>query len=174
MPSLTRRIAQRFQFLSLVNPTLVLAALAIALLFFFSNLALRHIHASQERVIREHLLASLGSFSELINIWQQQNIAAIQMLAASSQGKLLRQVLQEEGSNPATHQELREWLYPILTVMGFDGFSVINHQRVIVAASTPSYIKQFAQLPETLEVLNKALANKPAISRPVAAVRPIE
>lgn len=174
MPSLTRRIVQRFQFLSLVNPTLVLAALAIALLFFFSSLALRHIHASQERVIREHLLASLGSFSELINIWQQQNIAAIQMLATSSQGKLLRQVLQEEGSNPTTHQELRDWLYPILTVMGFDGFSVINHQRVIVAASTPSYIKQLAQLPETLEVLNKALANKPAISRPVAAVRPIE
>lgn len=175
MPSLTRRIAQRFQFLSLVNPTLVFAALAIALLFFFSSFALRHVHASQERVIREHLLASLGSFTELITIWQQQNIAAIQMLASSSQGQqLLQQVLIEEGNNPATHKALREWLYPILTVMGFDGFSVINHQRVIVAASTPAYIKQVAQLPETLEVLNKALANRPAISRPVAAVRPIE
>lgn len=175
MPSLTRRIAERFQFLSLVNPTLVFAALAIALLFFSSNLALRHIHASQERIIREHLLASLGSFSELINIWQQQNIAAIQMLAASSQGQqLFKQVLLEEGDRPATHEALREWLYPVLMVMGFDGFSVINHDRLIVAASSPAYRKQYAQLPETLEVLKKALARQPAISRPVIAVRPIE
>lgn len=175
MSSLTRWLAQRFHFLSLVNPTLIFAALAIALLFFFSNLALRHIHTSQERIIREHLLASLGSFSELINIWQQQNIAAIQMLAASSQGQqLFRQVLLEGGDNPATHEALREWLYPVLMVMGFDGFSVINHQRLIVAASSPAYRKQYAELPETLEVLNKALARQPAISRPVVAVRPIE
>lgn len=175
MSRLTHWLAQRFRFLSLVNPTLVFAALAIALLFFFSHLSLRYIHASQERIIREHLLASLGSFSELINIWQQQNIAAIQMLANSAQGKqLLLQVLVEEGSNPATHQALREWLYPILLVMGFDGFSVINEQRIIVAASSPSFIRQPVQLPETIEVLSKALAKKPAISRPVTAVRPIE
>ncbi len=175
MPSLTRRLAQRFQFLSLVNPTLVLAALAIALLFFFSGLALRHIHASQERIIREHLQASLGSFSELINIWQQQNIAAIQMLGASTQGQqLFKQVLLESGNNPATHEALKEWLYPVLMVMGFDGFSVIDHERLIVAASTASYRKQHAVLPETLEVLNKALERRPAISRPVVAVRPIE
>lgn len=175
MSSLTRWLVLRFPFLSLVNPTLLVAALAIALLFFFSHLSLRYIHASQERIIREHLLASLGSFSELINIWQQQNIAAIQMLARSTQGQqLLRQVLMEEGDEPVTQEALRDWLYPILIVMGFDGFSVINHKRIIVAASSPGYIKQPAQLPETLEVLNKALANQPAISRPVAAVRPIE
>ncbi len=175
MPSIAHWLAQRFQFLSRVNPTLIFAALAIALLFFFSSLALRHIHASQERVIREHLLTSLGSFSELVNVWQQQNIAAIQMLADSAQGRqLLLKVLQEEGNNPATHQALREWIYPILLVMGFDGFSVINEQRIIVAASTPGYVRQPVLLPETLEVLSKALVNKPAISRPVTAVRPIE
>lgn len=175
MPNLIHWITHRFRFFSLINPTLVFAALAIALLFFCSNVALRHVHTSQERIIREHLSASLGSFSELINIWQQQNIAAIKMLASSAQGKhLLQQVLVEGGANPATHEALREWLYPILIVMGFDGFSIINHEHIIVAASSAGYIKQRVQLPETLEVLAKALSNKPAISRPVTAVRPIQ
>lgn len=125
--------------------------------------------------MREHLQTSLDSFTELVHLWQQQNLAAIHMLANSSQGKsLLKQVLLEQGDNPATQEALREWLYPVLMVMGFDGFSVINHERMLVAASTRSYIKQPVQLPETLEVLDKALAKRPAISRPVAAVRPIE
>lgn len=174
MSSLTRALAQRFQQFSM-NPTLVFAAIALILLFFFSNLALRQIHASQERIIREHLQSSLGSFSELITIWQQQNIAAIQMLANSARGKyLLQKILREQGENPATRLALREWLYPVLIVMGFDGYSVINHQRIILAASTESYRKQPVLLPETKEVLDKALLNQPAISRPVAAVRPID
>lgn len=181
MPNFKLRVKQksrsnnRFSFVSLVNPPLISAVLAIALLFFFTVLALRHIHASQERVIREHLQTSLNSFSELIAIWQQQNVAAIQMLVNSSQGKsLFKQVLAEKGENPATHEALQEWLYPVLTVMGFDGFSVMNQERVLVAASTEGYRKQTVQLPETHEVLDKALTNHPAISRPVAAVRPIE
>ncbi len=164
-----------FRIFSLVNPTLLSAALAIVLLFFFTTLALRHIHTSQERIVRGHLQTSLNSFSELIQLWQQQNLAAIHMLTNSSQGKtLLKQVLLEQGDNPATHEALREWLYPVLMVMGFDGFSVINHERILVAASTKSYRKQPVLLPETLEVLDKALAKHPAISRPVAAVRPLD
>ena len=145
------------------------------LLFFFTSLALRHIHASQEQIAREHLQTSLNSFAELIQLWQQQNLAALHMLANSTQGKiLLKEVLLEQGDNPATHQALREWLYPALMAMGFDGFSVIDHRRILVAASTKSYIKQPVLLPETLEVLDKALAKRPAISRPVIAVRPLD
>ena len=169
------RINKYVHFLSLVNPTLLSAALAIVLLFFFTSLALRHIHSSQEQIAREHLQTTLNSFTELIQLWQQQNLAAITMLANSSQGKiLLKQVLLEQGDNPATHHALREWLYPALMAMGFDGFSVIDHERILVAASTKSYIKQPANLPETLEVLDKALAKRPAISRPVIAVRPLD
>ncbi len=169
------QVNKYFRIFSLVNPTLLSAALAVVLLLFFTTLALRHIHASQDRIVREHLQTSLNSFSELINLWQQQNLGAIQMLVNSSQGKiLLKQVLLEQGENPATHEALREWLYPVLMVMGFDGFSVINHQRILVAASTESYINQPVLLPETQEVLNKALAKRPAISRPVAAARPID
>jgi PAS domain S-box-containing protein len=175
MPNIKSWITRYFRFFSLVNPILLSAALAIVLLFFFTSFALRHIHASQERIVREHLQTSLNSFTELIQLWQQQNLAAIHMLANSSQGKtLLKRVLLEQGNNPATHEALRDWLYPVLMVMGFDGFSVINHERILVAASTRSYIKQPVQLPETLEVLDKALAKRPAISRPVTAVRPIE
>ncbi|MDR7091592.1 ATP-binding protein [Cellvibrio fibrivorans] len=169
------RVNKYFHFFSLVNPTLLSAALAIVLLFFFTSLALRHIHSSQERIVRAHLQTSLSSFAELIQLWQQQNLAAIHMLANSTQGKtLLKQVLLEQGDKAATHDALREWLYPVLMVMGFDGFSVINHERVLVAASTKAYRKQPVLLPETIEVLDKALAKRPAISRPVAAVLPID
>ncbi len=175
MPNIKPWVNKHFRFFSLVNPTLLSAALAIVLLFFFTSFALRYIHASQERIVREHLQTSLNSFTELIQLWQQQNLGAIRMLANSSQGKtLLKQVLLERGDNPATQAALREWLYPVLMVMGFDGFSVINQDRFLVAASTRSYIKQPVLLPETLEVLDKALAKRPAISRPVTAVRPIE
>lgn len=175
MSRLKRWLVKPFHFLTLLNPTLFFAAIALILLFIFSGLALRHIHSSQERIIREHLQASLGSFSELINNWQQQNIAAIQVLANSSQGKqLLHQILQDAGEDPASQTALREWLYPILLVMGFDGYSVINRERIIMAASTESYRRQPVQLPETHEVLDKALARRPAISRPVAAVRPLD
>ncbi len=175
MSPLKRWLAKPLSFLTLINPTLFYAALALILLGFFSSLALRHIHASQERIIREHLQASLGSFSELISNWQQQNIAAIQMLASSSQGtQLLHQILRDGGSNEASHTALREWLYPILLVMGFDGYSVISPERIVLAASTDAYRNQPVKLQETFEVLDKALAQRPAISRPVAAVRPLE
>ena len=168
-------IAQRFPFLSLVNPTLLSAVLAIALLIFSTLFALRDVHATQERIVREHLQGSLNSFSELINVWQQQNLAAIHMLANSVQGRtLIKQVLMEQGNNPATHDALRDWLYPVLMVMGFDGYSVINRERVLVAASSASYRRQPVRLAETHEVLDKALANRPAISRPVAAMLPID
>jgi two-component system sensor histidine kinase/response regulator len=175
MPNSRSRINKPFRFLPLFNPTLLLAALAIALLLFFSTLALRHIHASQERIIRAHLQTSLNSFSELIANWQQQNLSALQMLASSSQGKtLLTQLLRENGSNPTTHHALNEWLYPVLTVMRFDGFSVMSKDRIIVAASTEGYRQQPVQMRETKEVLDKALARRPAISRPVASIRPLE
>ncbi|WP_149867834.1 ATP-binding protein [Cellvibrio sp. PSBB023] len=167
-------MAKLFRVLSLVNPTLFSAVLAIALLIFSTLFALRHVHNMQERIVREHLQSSLNSFTELINVWQQQNLAAIHMLANSVQGRmLLKQVLQEQGDNPATHLALREWLYPVLMVMGFDGYSVMNNERVLVAASSESYHKQPVRMVETHEVLDKALAQQPAISRPVAAARPL-
>ena len=169
------RVNKRFHFFSLINPTLLFAALAIALLFLFTTFALRYIHASQERIVREHLQTSLNSFTELIQLWQQQNIGAIQMLANSSQGKaLLKQVLLEQGDNPATQEALRDWLYPVLMVMGFDGFSVINQERIMVAASTRAYIKQKIQFPEVLEVFDKAKAGHAAISRPTVSTFPLE
>ena len=171
----TSNLNKPFSLFSLVNPTLLSAALAIVLLLFFTVFALRYIHASQERVVREHMQTSLNSFSELIGVWQQQNLAALQMLASSAQGKtLLKQVLLEQGDNPATHQALRDWLYPVLMVMGFDGFSVINHERLIVAASTGAYHKRPVLLPETQEVLDKAQIKRPAISRPTTAVLALE
>jgi signal transduction histidine kinase/CheY-like chemotaxis protein/HPt (histidine-containing phosphotransfer) domain-containing protein len=171
MPN-TSWVAKHFRFLTLVNPTLLSATLAMVLLFFFTNLALRHIHSSQERIVREHLQTSLNSFTEIILLWQQQNHAAIQLLANSTQGKaLLTQVLLAEGANENSQEALREWLSPVLIVMGFEGFSVINHDRVLVAASGSTTIKQPVQLPEILEVLDKALAQRPAISRPVASMR---
>lgn len=174
MPN-TPQVNTKSHIFSFTNPLLLSAALAIALLALFTSLALRHIHASQERVSREHLQTSLNSFSELITIWQQQNLGALQMLANSAQGKtLLKQVLLEKGDNPATQEALRDWLYPVLMVMGFDGFSVINHERMLVAASTKGYIQQPVRQLETMEVLDKALALRPTISRPVASVRPLE
>lgn len=159
---------------ALANPVVVLACLAIGLLWGISLLALRQIEQSQERVVRSHLDTSLNSFSELIHIWQMQNLKAMQVLVDSSQGKiLLKQVLLERGENPATHQALKDWLYPVLVVMGFDGFSVINNERIFVAVTSEEYRGKPANLPETIEVLDKALARKPAVSRPVAAPFPL-
>ena len=162
MPNLKYWINKHFRFFSLVNPTLLSAALAIVLLFFFTEPRIAPHSLQSGAGYSAHLQTSLNSFSELITIWQQQNLGALQMLVNSSQGKiLLKQVLLEQGSNPVTHEALGDWLYRVLTVMGFDGFSVINHERIPVAASTKSYRQQPVLLPETMEVLDKALAQTP-------------
>lgn len=169
------RLAKGFHLTKRLNPTLFYAAIALILLFVFSGVALRHVHSSQERIIREHLLSSLNSFSELIYNWQQQNIAAIQLLTNSTQGKpLLQQILRDGGDDPLSRKALNDWLNPILLIMGFDGYSVMSRDRIILAASTESYLKRPVQLPETKEVLDKALARRPAISRPIPAVRSLE
>lgn len=175
MASILDRLAPLFRFSSRINPTLLSAVLAIALLFFSTFFALRYVQGMQERIVREHLLASLNSFTELIGIWQQQNLGAVAMLANTNQAKLLlKQVLLEQGANPDTHTALREWLYPILRIMGFDGFAVVNHERILIAGTTNSYLQQPATAPETLEVLNKVLHGKAAISRPVVVPRDLD
>jgi two-component system sensor histidine kinase/response regulator len=86
---------------SLVNPLLVSALIAIGVLTFSTLFALRHVYNMQERIVREHLTASLNSFTEVINVWQHQNLAAIHMLANSAQGQaLLKQVILEQGQEP--------------------------------------------------------------------------
>ena len=123
--------------------------------------------------MRGHLQTSLNSFTELIQLWQHQNLAAINMLVSSSQGKtLLKQVLLEQGDNPVTHEALGDWLYPVLTVMGFDGFSVINHERVL-SRPAPNRIASsrcYYQKPWKCWI---RLANV-EISRPVVAMRPLD
>lgn len=167
----TSRVTKHVRLLRLVNPTLLSAALAIALLFFVTHLALRHVHSSQERLLREHLQSSLNSFTEILLLWQQQNHAAIHMLVNTTQGKaLLSQVLLAQRDNGEHQEALREWLSPVLTVMGFEGFSVINQKRVLVAASGDTAINRQVALPEIQDALDKALAQRPAISRPVARV----
>nr|WP_324258292.1 ATP-binding protein [Cellvibrio fontiphilus] len=179
MPNLFRWIAEtssqltrRFPFLLLANPTFLSAVLAIALLIFSTLFALRHIHQTQERIVREQLQSSLNSFTELLGMWQTQNTGAVRLLAETDQAReLFTKVLREEGKNPETHQALRQWLYPILQVMGFDGFAVVNPQRILVAGTTPAYLHKPARAPETLEVLDKALLGKVAISRPVVVAQ---
>jgi len=157
------------------NPVIVLAALAIVVLLAISAVALEKTYISQKSVIQTNLETSLNAYSELVNVWRRQNISAIQVLAESAQGKvILTQLMRDQGRDPKTRQALRDWLYPILLVMGFDGFSVINHDRILLAASSEQYRGKPVQLPETMEVLDKALAHQPAISRPVAAPFPID
>lgn len=157
------------------NPIIMLAALAIVVLMAISAIALEKIYASQKSVIQTNLETSLNAYSELINVWHRQNISAIQVLAESTQGKaILTQLLREQGRDSKTQQAVRDWLYPILLAMGFDGFSVINRDYILLAASSEQYRGKPVQLSETKEVLTKALAHQPAISRPVPAPFPID
>jgi len=154
----------------LANPVIILAVFAITLLLGISVVSLQYVKRSQERIVRSNLETSLNSFTELINVWQRQNLSAMQVLVNSVQGKiLLKKALDEGGNNPNTNKELNDWLYPVLTVMGFDGFSVINHDRVLVSASGEQYRGKLVVSQEIIEVLDKALAGQAAISRPVAA-----
>lgn len=175
MPNLKPTPAQRQTFFFSANPVIVFAILAILVLLSISVFSLQKIHASQNSVVQTNLDTSLNAYSELISVWHRQNISAIQVLAESTQGKaLLTQIMREQGEDEKTQRAMRDWLYPILLVMGFDGFSVINRDRILLAASSEQYRRKPVQLAETMEVLDKALEHHPAISRPVAAPFPID
>lgn len=161
---------------SLASPVSVLALVAIVLLLLISGFSLRQIQRSQQQLVAEHLHASLNSISELMLFWHQQNLGSLQVIADSPRGGvMIRDMLrQKTGITPEARAELREWIYPTMNLLGFDGFSLIGLDRILVDATSEQYIGHSVRMPETHRTLDKALAGQPTISLPIPAQFPMD
>lgn len=160
----------------LANPVSILASVAIVLLLLISSFSLRQIQHSQQKLVAEHLQASLNSISELMIFWHQQNLGSLQVMADSARGgAMLHTMLRKKnGITPEEQAQLREWIYPTMNVLGFDGFSLIGLDRILVDASSEEYIGKSVRMEETHRTLDKALAGTPAISLPIPAQFPMD
>ena len=157
------------------QPVVFLALAGILLLLAISHLAISLIHTSQQRVITAHLQATVNSVVEQVETWQQTNVGTIQVLRDSAEGRqLLQALLRADGADPEAQAQLEQWLYPILLPIGYEGYSVINMERQLVAGASKAYVGDLVFQPESVEVLDRALQRKPAVSRPVPAVKGLD
>lgn len=167
-------LIQTFSSLLRQHPVVFLAAAGILLLVAITHLAINIIHSSHERIISAHLQTTLNAVTDQVESWRQRNLGTLQVLRDTEEGhQLLLQVLRENGTNPDTHRQLEQWLYPVLIPIGFDGFAVVSLNRRLVAGSTASYLGDPVVQQESLEVLDRALQRQPAMSRPMPAFKPL-
>lgn len=155
--------------------SVVALALAGALLILaISYFSLRYIAASHEQLMFKHLNTELDATTELLTRWQQQNIGAAKVLASSPKGQeLFGRLLVKHESGADIQNEVRQWIYPLLLVLQYDGYSVIDLDRRIVSASSEQFIGRVAQTQENLEIMERSLRGEPAISRPAVMSLPI-
>lgn len=155
--------------------SVVALALASALLILaISYFSLSYIAASHEQLMFKHLNTELDSTTELLTRWQRQNIGAAKVLASSPTGEeLFVRLLIKHESGAEIQNEVRQWIYPLLLVLQYDGYSVIDLDRRIVSASSEQFIGRVAQTPENLEIMERSLRGEPAISRPAVMNLPI-
>lgn len=153
-----------------------MASIAILLLILISGFSLRQIQRSQQHLVAEHLHASLNSISELLIFWHQQNLGSLRILADSPRGgSMIRNMFRKKIDITAEERnEFREWIYPTMNILGFDGFSLIGLDRILVDASSEQYIGHPVRMPETHRTLDKAMAGQPTISLPIPAQFPMD
>lgn len=136
-----------------LNPTIVLAGLAMGLLLLISGLSLRHIKNNQQQVIGEHLQASLNSVTEQLLFWQRQHLGGLRIIIQSPVGApLIREQLRAGVPDNTQRKALHDWLWPILDGQHIDGFFLVNMEHYLIDASTESYIGRKVQLAETQEI----------------------
>lgn len=164
------KLYQFFQQHSVVVLALASALLILAISYF----SLSYIAVSHEQLMFKHLNTELDATTELLTRWQQQNIGAAKVLASSPKGEeLFARLLIKHESGAEIQNEVRQWIYPLLLVLQYDGYSVIDLDRRIVSASSEQFIGRIAQTPENLEIMERSLHGEPAISRPAVMNLPI-
>lgn len=163
------------RFSLVTNPLVILALAAIGLLLVISHYSLRQTRISQEQLLAQHLEATAVSTRELLLYWQQQQLASLEVLGESPRGNPgIKRMLREGTATPEEREAFRFWLYPIMLKLGFDGYSVINLDRVLVDASSEKYLGQPVVTPEAREGLDRVAPGKPVISIPFRAPRPTD
>lgn len=168
--SINRRESASFNRQLLASPPIYLAALAMLLLLFISAFSLSRIRATQEHHLNEHLLASLNSTTKLVSFWYEQNLSMLQVLINTQRGReALVGALKRGQMSDQERAEFREWLYPIMRPLMFDGYSIISLNQVLIDASSEAYIGHKVAIPETKVALAKAARGHPAMSLPTAS-----
>ena len=156
------------------NPVLILALCGILLLMAICHLALNIIYSTQHHIITAHLESTLNAVTDQIEAWQTRNIGTLQVLQQTERGRqLLTTILQSPGPDLELNREMQRWLNPILAPVGYEGFSVINMQRHLVATNSVGYLNHQVDQPAAIEVLDRALLHQPSLSRPVHFAKPL-
>lgn len=156
------------------NPVVLLAIIGIILLCVISQVMLKQIHQRQEKLVQNHLESTLNSLSKLLATWQDQHAAAIQVITDTRRGRdAILGVLRDRGQNPVTNGVLKEVVLPVMEPLGYEGYSVFTADRFLIAATSAGYVGRYVNVPQTAEVMDRALAGQTAISRPIAADKTI-
>ncbi|MEC5388008.1 response regulator [Uliginosibacterium sp. H3] len=152
---------------------IVITTLAIILMMVFCALALQWISTEYRRNVSSHLQNTLDNVTQLVALMQQDEMSRVQAIAAHPHhASLAEQVMQHPGE-AKSGEEYGRWITPIFRSRGFEGYSVIDSSFTVVAASSPAYVGKPVATKEAIEALKIATRTGIAVTRPIAAPRPV-
>ncbi|HSD38314.1 MAG TPA: response regulator [Rhodocyclaceae bacterium] len=152
---------------------IVITALAIILMMVFCALALRSMTEEYNRSVVSHLENTLENVTQLVALMQQDEMSRVQAITAHPNHIALAEQIIAHPESAKTAEDYARWITPIFRSRGFEGYSVIDTSFTIIAASSPAYVGQRASAPATTDALKTAIKTGTAVTRPIAAPRPV-
>ncbi|VUD40466.1 Autoinducer 2 sensor kinase/phosphatase LuxQ [Thalassocella blandensis] len=152
------------------NPVMLLSLGAVIFLIIISFYSLHTIYQSSQRSISNHLQTSLETSVNQLSSWEQQQKRTVEVIKDSSNGtRLIQQVFRtrKDTATQAAIAALEAWIYPIITPLGFQGYSILDRDYRVISTSTRHYMGQTIRIPEVTDVLTRSLKNTSAISQPL-------
>lgn len=154
--------------------SLSMAGLAIALLLMVSAMLLKAIEAEYRSNASAHVLSTLDTMKQLIDLMQQDALARVRTIAEDPEQKALAEQLMRTPGDRALSVRFDAWITPIYRSRGFDGYTLVAPDRMnIVAASSPAYVGQRVVTSASWDALERAEGTGNGIARPTPAPRPV-
>ncbi len=154
--------------------SLGMAGLAIVLLLMVSAMLLKAIEAEYRSNASAHVLSTLDTMKQLIDLMQQDALARVRTIAEDPEQKALAEQLMRTPGDRALSARFDAWITPIYRSRGFDGYTLVAPDRMnIVAASSPAYVGQRVVTSASWDALERAERTGTGIARPTPAPRPV-
>ncbi|MDB6061716.1 MAG: hypothetical protein JWM78_1819 [Verrucomicrobiaceae bacterium] len=152
-------------------PAIVTAA-SVIVLILLSIAIIDVIKSADRRYVSNHIMANLDSIASLIKLMSEDDIDRVRVIAETNELVILANAVIAAPADQSATSALAAWITTSYRSRGFVGYSIINRDYVIVAASSPAYVGQPAT-PLGKAAMQRALVYGASDSPPVSSQRPV-
>uniref|UniRef100_Q46Q93 Virulence sensor protein BvgS n=1 Tax=Cupriavidus pinatubonensis (strain JMP 134 / LMG 1197) TaxID=264198 RepID=Q46Q93_CUPPJ len=146
---------------------------AIALILLLSAHVLETLHSQERARVKAERQAALHAVTRMIGMLREDGETRLRTIIENPyQIDLARRIAAAPGDQ-ALRAEYEAWITPVFRSRGFEGYSLISPQRVIVAASSRAYVGKPVSTAVVIEALARAQHADYAATRPNRSPMPI-